>query len=98
MLQLDDVGYENLLIAVFSEPYITYAEYKITLEQEKRIKDEESRKGMGIFFKFIVCPIIYFKLFSLSATSILALSVIVGCYLIYKGIKKRKSIKTDEIQ
>jgi hypothetical protein len=98
LLQLDDVGYENLLVAVFADPYITYAEYKITLEEEKRIKDKESRENTRIFFKLIVCPIIYFKLFSISAKSIFVLGVIVGCRLIYKGIKKRKSKKIDVIQ
>lgn len=88
LLQLDDLGYENLLVAVFADPYITYAEYNTALLEEKRIKDKENRESTAFIFKYIVCPIIYFKLFSVSATSILVLCAIVACRVIYKRKKK----------
>lgn len=59
LLHLDEVGYENLLVAVFSDPYIEYSAYSKELEEQKRLEDEKNTKQMKGCLKFVLLPIIW---------------------------------------
>ena len=46
LLHLDEVGYDNLLVAVFSDPYIEHRAYSNELAEQKRLEDERNMKQM----------------------------------------------------
>ncbi|MEH7503304.1 hypothetical protein V7152_15045 [Neobacillus drentensis] len=88
LLELDDYGYENLLIAVFSEPYETYNDILKANADALKVKQAAFKKKMIRFLKFVVCPIAYLILFVKLPVPIFILTVVGAGWLIYKVIKK----------
>jgi hypothetical protein len=97
LLKLDDVGYENLLIAVFAEPYETYADLMKdlaeNLAEKKRLEAEMSKKVLKGLFKFVVLPVVYLILISNFPTPMILLTIAGLGWFGYKSIKKRKAKK-----
>lgn len=88
LLHLNEFGYENLLIAVFSEPYETIQEVLKAKEEAMKAKQAHFDKKMKAFLKFFVCPIVYLFLFAKFPVPIFLLTFVVAGWLIYKSVKK----------
>lgn len=97
LLKLDDVGYENLLIAVFAEPYETYADLMKgiagNLAEKKRLEAEMNKGVYKGILKFVLLPIVYIFLIAQFPTPMLLLTIAGIGWFSYKSIKKRKAKK-----
>lgn len=94
LLELDEEGYDNLLVAIFADPYETIQEIIKASEEAKKAQAEIGKKNMIKFLKFVVCPIIWLVLFIKLPIPILLLTIVGAGWLIYKGIKIAKRKKT----
>lgn len=88
LLHLNEFGYDNILIAVFAEPFETIDDLLKANAEALKIKQEASRKSMIKFFKFVVCPIFYLFLFAKFPVPIFLLTIVGAGWLIFKSIKK----------
>lgn len=95
LLQLDEIGYENLLVAVFAEPYETVKEILKAQEEAKNAKLAASKKNIKRFFKFVVVPIIWLMLFVKLPIPILLLTIVGAGWFVYRLINKSKKKKTN---
>lgn len=89
LLNLDEIGYENLLAAVFAEPYES-------IQELLKAKKEAAKKRLMIFLKFVVCPIIYLILLVKITIPILLLTIAGVVWLIYKRVNKNKIRKNTK--
>ena len=91
LLHLDEVGYDNFLVAVFSDPYIEYSAYSKELEEQKRLEDERNIKQMKGCLKFFVLPIIWLIL--VYNYPIVTIVSTIGLIVLKIVMKRRKNKK-----
>jgi hypothetical protein len=96
LFHLDEIGYDNFLVAVFAEPYETITEILKAKAEVLKAQKEATKKVWIKFFKFVICPLIYLSLFVHYPIPILLLTVVIAGWVTYKKInKKTKKNKTN---
>jgi hypothetical protein len=95
LLKLDEFGYENLLAAIFAEPYETTKEILKAKEEALQKAREEGIKSWKKIFKFVIFPIIFLILFVKFPVPVFLLTIVGVAWIIYKKIAKRKSAKSN---
>jgi hypothetical protein len=94
LLHLDEVGYDNLLVAVFSDPYIDYSSYSKQLAEQKRLEDEKNMKQFKGCLKFFVLPIVWLIFLVNWPTATIVLTIVIIILIIV--LKKRKNKKQKQ--
>ena len=95
LLQLDEVGYDNLLVAVYSEPYLTYKEYCANIDEEKAENARRAMKGFGYFGLWLIQGAIWGGLFHNGILSFVMATI--GTILIPIWWNKRKEKKANKL-
>ena len=91
LLHLDEVGYDNLLVAVFSDPYIEHRAYSMEIAEQKRLEDERNMKQMKGCMKYFALPLIWLIL--LYNWPIVTIVFTIG-FIVLKIVMKSRKNKT----
>jgi hypothetical protein len=95
LLQLDEVGYDNLLVALYSEPYLTYKEYCISINEEKAENAKRAKKGYGYFGLWLIQGAIWGGLFHNGVLSFVLATI--GTFAIPVWWRKHKEKKVNKL-